>query len=228
MDNTDIIIANYATEDLAPLALACLQSIRAYTEGYRIIFVDNGSPRFDLMAEELERHPHLLIRNTVNLGFVRASNLGLMSATAPYVVLMNNDTEAVDGWLEALRSPLKDPDVGISGPLTTTPNSWQGKAPEGEGFRILPPGHMLAFFCTMFRREVFDRVGLLDESYGVGLGDDDDFCRRAEAAGFSLALVHSLRIPHHHRSTFRALYTTEEIASMQDAAMRRLHEEVTL
>ena len=92
---TDIIIAHYGTGHLTDLCLQCLESIRLHSADYRMIFVDNASPEFSSLESELEWHPHKLIRNTSNLGFVKAVNLGLMMSTAPYVVLMNNDTRAV-------------------------------------------------------------------------------------------------------------------------------------
>jgi GT2 family glycosyltransferase len=82
---------------------------------------------------------------------------------------------------------------------------------------------MLAFFCTMFKREVFDRVGLLDEAFGVGFGDDDDYCRRVLNLGYNMALVQDLIIPHHHRTTFKQLYSTNTITSLQDNAINRFY-----
>ena len=135
---------------------------------------------------------------------------------------MNNDTEAVPGWLPRLRDAFnRDPLVGLAGPLTTTPDSWQGRWPAARGTHILAKGRMLAFFCVMIDRLVFEEIGLLDESYGVGFGDDDEFSRRAERANFLLALAQDLRIPHHHRSTFKAIYSQPEIKRMQDAALAK-------
>jgi len=218
----DIILPHYGIDQkLTDLCLRCLETIRAYSRDYRLIFVDNGSPEFDRTIPELERHPNLLVRHTVNVGFIKAVNAGLWLATAPYIVLINNDIEAVAHWLEQLRTPL-DGQASMSGPLTTTKDSWQGRYPIDDSSVVaLPKTAMLAFFCMMMRREVPEKVGVLDENYGIGLGDDDDYCRRAQQAGFRLALVRSLLIPHHHRSTFRALYKPDEIWAMQKQAVNR-------
>ena len=80
---------------------------------------------------------------------------------------------------------------------------------------MLPRNAMLAFFCVMIRREVLDTVGLLDRVYGVGFGDDDDYCRRAHRANWRLVLTMQLRIPHRHRTTFKSLYSNDMIADMQ-------------
>jgi GT2 family glycosyltransferase len=155
---------------------------------------------------------------------VKATNQGLRASKSPYVVLMNNDTTAEAQWLEKLRKPLLA-GYGISGPLTTAWGSWQGRyKTNGLEFADVPATWQLAFFCTMIRREVLDQVGLLDEGFGVGLGDDDDYCNRARAAGFKLAIVQNLKIPHRHRSTFKTIYTQPQIHSMQVAAVGRLRE----
>ncbi len=214
----DIVIPHYGTGGLTALCLRCLESIRTYSERYRLIFVDNASPEFETIREELERHPHLLIRSTENLGFVRATNLGLLASRAPYVVLMNNDTEAVSNWLPKLAAALCG-SVGLAGPRTTTTESWQGRWTGRTGVTTLSERAMLAFFCVMIRRDVIEKVGLLDEGFGIGFGDDDYYCHLAQKAGFRLALVQDLVIPHHHRSTFRTLYSEETIRGMQRRAL---------
>lgn len=222
----DIIIPHLGiTEEITLLCAACLKSIAAYSKDYRVIFVDNGSSQFNHIWPELAKLPHLLVRNVSNAGFINATNQGIWLSTAPYVIMMNNDTMAVATWLERLCAPFADASerIGITGPRTTTQRSWQGRAPAGAGWRILPPNAMLAFFCTMFRREVFETVGTLDSSYGVGLGDDDDYCRRAQARGWKLALAQDLVIPHRHRTTFHTLYSPAEVLAMQERALAHFH-----
>lgn len=210
----DIIIPHYGVNHLTEYCLDCLISIRRCSNDYRIIFVDNGSPEFDKIAPELNLHPHLLIRNSKNLGYVKAVNQALMLASAPYIVFLNNDTEAVPFWLENLREPL-EAGAHLSGPRTTTQNSWQGRTPVGMGWEFLGADAMLAFFCTMFKKEVFEILGFLDEDFGAGFGDDDWFCYKAQHAGFRLALVRHLCIPHRHRSTFKEVYGESNILPMQ-------------
>lgn len=223
----DIIIPHYGAGRPTALARRCLETIRQHSGRslYRIILVDNASPELAELLPELATHTHLLVRNTHNLGFVRATNQGIALSTAPYVVLMNNDTEAVPNWLDLLRAPLLEGGAVASGPLTTTAHSWQGRWPvKPSGYwRVLETHRMLAFFCTMFRREVFHdpRVGMLDEDFGVGFGDDDHFCWKLHRSGYRIALAQSLVIPHHHRSTFRELYTETEIHGMQTEALEK-------
>ncbi len=215
----DIIIPHYGSGRPTALCLRCLQTIRRYSRDYRLIFVDNGSPELWRLESEIRQHPHVLIRNTTNLGFVRAVNQGLCFSKADRVVILNNDTEAVPEWLPKLDAALVG-ELGLSGPRTTA-DSWQGRWPAGRGVAVLPRTAMLAFFCVMIRRDVIHRVGYLDEQFGVGFGDDDDYCRRAHKLGYRLGLVTDLVIPHHHRTTFRTLYSDGQIRSMQRCALEK-------
>lgn len=212
---TDIIIPHYGlTDRLTQLCTRCLETIREHTRDYRLIFVDNGSPQFAQILPELERHPHVLVRNSENVGFVKAVNQGLKLSSADQIVILNNDTEAVEGWIEKLSGALHGM-VGVVGPRTTTHLSWQGRVAAAKGVRVLPEGSMLAFFCVMIRRDVFEVIGLLDEDFGAGFGDDDDYCWRLQQKGYQLGLVQDLLIPHHHRSSFKALYSWDEITVQQ-------------
>ena len=217
----DLILPVYGQ---SKITIQCLQSIRRHTADYRIIFIDNGSNDGDWESiyGELKRHNHISIRNSGNLGFVKAVNQGLCLLTAPFVVILNNDTQMAGGWADKLREALEPPETGAAGPRTTAKNSWQGVAPSWEGTRILARGSMLAFFCVMMKRHIIEKVGLLDETFGIGLGDDDDYCRRIYNAGYRLAFVGDVIIPHLHRTTFNALYTPAQIEIMQKRARRIL------
>jgi GT2 family glycosyltransferase len=51
----------------------------------------------------------------------------------------------------------------------------------------------------MIKREVFDKIGLLDEQFGLGYHEDVDFCIRAEDAGYKLLETGSFPIYHRGR-----------------------------
>lgn len=214
----DIIIAHYGIGHLTDKCLACLKSIREFSSDYRLIFIDNNSPEFNLIKDELDLHPHLLIRNTKNIGFIKAVNQALSLTNAEFIVLLNNDTEVCEHWLQKLMEPLIN-GASISGPRSSTVASWQGRVLPADKWEIIPKHAMLAFFCTMFKKDVFDIVGYLDEDFGVGFGDDDWYCWKAQRAGFKLALVRNLTIKHHHRSTFFELYGQQEAHNMQIKAL---------
>lgn len=220
MIHFDIVIPHYNVPATEQIAADCVRSIRQYSQDYRLIWVQNGGEVPNTIAVELMQMPAvLMLTNQSNEGFVKAANRGLKEVTAPYTVLMNNDTLAVANWLGLLSAPILG-QIVMSGPRTTTLESWQGHAPPGTGIRILPRNAMLAFFCVMFKSSIFQEVGYLDEDFGVGFGDDDNYCARVHSKGYRMCLVPNLVIPHYHRTTFRAIYSREDIKRMQDAALK--------
>lgn len=214
----EIIIPSW---NQSKLTVACLQSISQHTSLYRLIFVDNGSDadEFAIIEKEIKHHPHLLVRNRRNLGFIKAINQGLCLSTADYVVLLNNDTEVAPDWVAKLQAPFVDDRVAAVGPVTNAVDCWQGKEPVRPGYRLISATSMLAFFCVMFNRRTIDDVGLLDEAYGVGLADDDDYCRRIHDEGYHLALAQDLLIKHYHRSTFKQLYSDAQLSALTNQGL---------
>jgi GT2 family glycosyltransferase len=63
----------------------------------------------------------------------------------------------------------------------------------------------LSFFCVAFRKDIFDKIGKLDEDFGVGLGDDDEFCFRLRANKYRCLLHLKTFVYHWHRTTFTTL-----------------------
>lgn len=114
------------------------------------------------------------------LGYSGATNAGIRLATCDKIVLLNNDTVLLkqhqNQWLHMLEAPfLQDQTVGVSGPIV------QMSPEANRAFAV--------FFCVMIDRKVFDRIGLLNEEYGVGTGEDVEFCIEAENAGFKVVEV---------------------------------------
>ena len=112
------------------------------------------------------------------LGYSKATNAGITLATTDKIILLNNDTvllnQSKNQWLEMLEAPfLQNVDVGLSGPVV------QHSPDAGRDFCV--------FFCVMIDKKVFNKIGLLNEEYGVGTGEDVEFCIEAENAGFKVA-----------------------------------------
>ena len=139
--------------------------------------VDNTKAYLDYLVTAV---PNIkVIWNDKALGYSGANNVGIKEATCDKIVLLNNDTvllgQTKNQWLEILDKPFKDPDCGISGIIKGHSD------PAGRDF--------LVFFCVMIHRKVFDKIGLLNEEYGVGGGEDTEFCIEAEKAGFKVLEV---------------------------------------
>lgn len=234
----DIIIAHFGvTPDITAKAVRCIETISEFSplDEVRLIVIDNGSPAEDWYqitgAIRAADFPNaVVVKNRMNMGFVKAVEQGIAIGTAPYAVILNNDTEAAPNWLQLLRQPFdEDPSVAICSPLTTD-EGWQGRYardnPDARGWVALPPGKMVAFFCAMLSRKFLDDVGFRHEEFEQfgGFGGDDYLCEVAGKLGYRIALQRDLTIKHHRRTTFKALHSEEQIKEMQDAALARFRQ----
>jgi hypothetical protein len=189
-----------------------------------VLVVDNASkddtPRF--LREAAKQYPNLeLILNTDNKGFAGGNNQGLERATGDFLVLLNNDTAVSRGWLSSLsRHLLADRQIGLIGPVTNEIGN-EAKIPVGYGdlaampvwaarFTAANDGRLLpmpslAMFCLAMRRDVWERLGPLDESFGTGMFEDDDYALRARELGLLTVCTNDAFVHHAGRASFRKL-----------------------
>jgi GT2 family glycosyltransferase len=127
---------------------------------------------------------------------------------------VNNDTYGEPAWIQRLVEVGEShPEIGVLGPVqllfdSEDFNSWTLSAwPHllGELRERNRPGAWLPVdwvegSCLVAKREVFERVGRLDPIFFIFF-EECDFCRRARAAGFEVAVVPSSRL-HHHRGGY--------------------------
>jgi FkbM family methyltransferase len=196
----------------------CMKSILQFTdEPYELIIVDNAST--DGTVEFLETIANVkLIHNTENVGFPKAANQGIQAATGRQILLLNNDCVVTTGWLRRLLQALNgDPKIGLVGPCSNfVSGEQQLEVPYEDlmgldGFawnwgqthnRQLEDTDRLVGFCFLIRRELVDTIGLLDERFGIGCFEDDDYCRRALAAGYRAVIARDAYVHHFGGRTF--------------------------
>jgi GT2 family glycosyltransferase len=233
-----IIVVTYNNLALNKL---CLESILRNTEypNYELLIVDNnsadGTPAY--LRYLAAQYPHTIrvIFNTNNAGFARANNQGIARSTGAYLVLLNNDTVVPPGWLSRLLRHLSNPSVGMVGPLTNfvgnearvdVPYQTSGEMEEFAGeFTWARDGqiaeiHMLAMFCVAFRRETYDVIGPLDEQFGIGMFEDDDYAQRMKAAGYSIVCAADVFVHHFGQAAFKKLIETGQYNDLFDENRR--------
>ncbi len=201
----------------------CLESVVQNTEypNYEIVIVDNasvdGSPEY--IREFMEQNRDVtFIQNKKNLGFATANNMGANIAGGDYFVFLNNDTIVTPGWLQGLWFCLKKyPSAGMVGSVTNAigneakidvdykelsginlfaarrANKYRGLA-----FEI----QVLALYCAMISRQLYDQLGGLDERYQVGMFEDDDLALKIHKENLTLICAQEVFIHHFHGVSF--------------------------
>jgi len=202
----------------------CLETLRNKTEfqNYAVMVVDNGST--DGSVEYLRSIPWIrCIENSDNRGFTRANNQAIaLCDDGSDVVLLNNDTEVIqDDWLTQLqRSAYKSPDIGIVGARLRQPGGMLQHAGTympidtfwGQQIGSLEKDinqynsdaevEGVVFACAYIKREVLNKVGLLDEDY-FSYFEDTDYCLKAKRQGFKIICCGSATLIHHENTSTR-------------------------
>ncbi len=218
-----IIVVTYNNLHLTQQCLASLDEYSGY-QNIEIIVVDNNSQdeSQSYLSEWVKKKDNRkLILNDSNRGFSAANNQGLVVAKGDYLVLLNNDTHVTSGWVRTMMMHLKrDPSVGLIGPITNNIGNEAKIKIEYENMGEMLsksssycrkhigkvfPLKTVAFFCVMMSRATFEDVGPLDEAFGQGFFEDDDYCRRVEALGLGVCCAEDVFIHHELSASFDKL-----------------------
>lgn len=213
-----VVIPSWNGRHLLETAIPAL--LRQLPEQAQIIVVDNGSTDGSVEWMNAEWKTVITIALPENKGFSGAVNAGIAAAGDNDVVLVNNDTEALPGWMDALfdaRSRFQQFHIFSSRVLHAEPPHLVDTA--GDGFTIAGFGYKKGWLkpdgpdfdqpaevfsasgCAMLiRREVIQRIGMFDEDF-FAFGEDLDFCFRARLAGFRVLYIPNAKIFHAVRST---------------------------
>lgn len=218
-----VIVVTYNNLELTKV---CLRSLELHSDyaNLEVILVDNassdGTPDY-LLAWAAAGRNRRLILNPDNRGFAAANNQGLAAAGGDYLVLLNNDTHVTPGWIATLVAHLqRTKGLGMVGPVTNnignearisiSYDDMDGMLHAAADYTArhvgqLTPLRTAAFFCVMMPRAVYERVGPLDEAFGIGFFEDDDYCRRVQQAGWTIACADDVFVHHHLSASFNKL-----------------------
>jgi GT2 family glycosyltransferase/glycosyltransferase involved in cell wall biosynthesis len=223
MPRVSVVVVTYNNLDLTR---ACLESLDRYSDypNVEIIVVDNASadetPGF-LTTWASEGPDRRIVLNADNRGFAAANNQGLALATGDYLVMLNNDTYVTPGWIASLVAHLRgSTQLGMLGPVTNnignearieiSYDTMDDMLQRAADYTTRHAGQRTvlrtaAFFCVMMPRHVYEKVGPLDEVFGIGFFEDDDYCRRVEQAGWTIACADDVFIHHNLSASFNKL-----------------------
>ncbi|MDH4426155.1 MAG: methyltransferase domain-containing protein [Acidovorax sp.] len=241
----DIIIPVFkGLEDTRCCVESVLKSV--HRTPTRVIVINDASPDLELtqwLRTLAAQEPAVvLIENPSNLGFVRTVNIGMALDPSNDVVLLNSDTEVARDWVDRLRSAVYSaPHVGTATPLSN--NATICSYPRFCESNALPDGYDTAAldalcestnsgitvdiptavgFCMYIRRDCLTQVGVFDaESFGLGYGEENDFCMRAAAAGWRHVLAADTFVRHAGGISFGESKTKREAEAQ--SILQRLH-----
>lgn len=220
----DIIIPVYnAYEELA----ACLESVYRYTDlaENRLILVNDNSTDGRILPylEDQRRENVIVLHNENNQGFSRNINIGMAQSELNDVVLLNSDTVVTEHWIEKMLecaysqvsigtvTPLSNNATLCSVPKFCKENELPEQMTVAQAGRIVERCSMKKYprittahgFCMLIKREVINTIGNFDaETFERGYGEENDFCSRAEQAGYHHVMCDNTYIYHRGTKSF--------------------------
>lgn len=190
----DIVMPCYHNADITKNAI---ESIIKFTEDvdYRIIAVIDGYDK-DLLNYFKTKKEIKTVYHKESLGFIKSTNHGLKYARkdADFVLLLNNDILIEDKkWLINMVNSF-DEKTGAVAPISNFVMGVQNLA-----YNNFPIEHYTKFligFCMLIRKDVLDKIGKLDERFGIGGQDDLDLSIRIRQAGYRLKINRGVYVHH--------------------------------
>lgn len=220
--SVDIIVPIYNGVSLLP---PLLESIPRTKMPYHLFLIDDNSPNqavLPMLRDYAAKRDNVtVIENHENLGYTHSINKGFSLAKG-HVVLLNTDVRLPMYWLERLMTPiLTDSKVASVTPFTNSGSIcsfprflenndlYMGLSVDeiDTAFGRMKPQYTQiptgVGFCMALSRDALTAVGQYDEeSFPRGYGEENDWCQRAEKAGFRNVMAENLFVYHQHGATF--------------------------
>lgn len=245
MRNVDVVVPVY---DGYEESKRCIESALATIDSAwaRLVLINDASPSPELSAYMRDLASHnssvVLLENLQNLGFVGTANRGLKYDLERDVLLLNADVEVANDWLERLRNlAYHQESVASLTPFSNNATifSFPNFCEDNELAFGLGVGEIDRFFgdhfsvedvlpvptgvgcCMYMRRDCLNVVGYLDEeTFGRGYGEENDWCQRAERAGWRNFLAPNCFVYHAGGVSFGA-EQTERVEKAQQLLAKK-------
>lgn len=210
----------------------CLESLRSCLDGHNAhaVVINDASPDPSIEAylESVAQKDSriTLLKNPENFGFIKTVNRGMALHPDRNLILLNADTVVAGDWVERLHAcAQRDPKTGTVTPFSNNatilsfPRSLK-ENPLVDGFSVeeidkifksVNTGMEIDIptavgFCMYIKRACLDEAGFFDElHFGIGYGEENDFCMRAAQKGWRHRLCADTFVYHKGGVSFDAV-----------------------
>jgi O-antigen biosynthesis protein len=218
-----IVPIHNAAEHLEP----CIQSVLHHTtQDFRLILLDDASPdpRVQDLLWRFAVLPNVtVVCNGTNLGYTATVNRGISLAGRADVVLLNSDTQVTPLWLRNLQlaaysgervatatalsnnaGAFSAPKIDMANPIPERLDlDAYARLVTRRAARLYPEVPTGNGFCMYIRRQCIDETGTFDaDAFPRGYGEENDFCLRAAAAGWTHVVDDATLIYHVRSASF--------------------------
>jgi GT2 family glycosyltransferase len=226
MNDLTIIIPNYNGKQFLE---GCFSSLKFQNNSYEVIVIDNGSD--DGSVEYIkENFPEFtLVENKENLGFSKAVNQGILISSSKYVFLLNNDVELGSNCIINLLKCIKSDEniFAVASKMVQyndrskmddagdeyTIFGWTKKVGDGRSPELYTSEREIFSACAgaaIYRKSVFDKIGLFDENFFAYM-EDVDISYRARINGYKCVYCSEAVVYHRISGTTGSKYNEFKI-----------------
>jgi len=200
---------------------ACLRSLAETrcNATFEVIMVDDQSSD-ETATRMAEVSGVVYLRNEKNQGFIGSCNRGAEVARGHYIVMLNNDTQVLDGWLDALIETFRRyPDTGIAGASLVYPdgtlqeagglifgdgsgwNYGKGDNPARPEYQYTREVDYCSGACIMLKTSLFRDLHGFDTHYTPAYYEDTDLAFRVREQGLKVRIQPDAVVVHHEGIT---------------------------
>ncbi len=222
MTALDISIVTFNAENTLPSLFASLCDQDCELSTINLLLHDNGSSDSTpaliekFVQEHGKRFADITVSSSDNIGFGRAHNLATKNGKAPYLFILNPDTELPPTTLTAIIKELEQSDDNIA--------AWELRQCPYEHPKLYHPTTLETPWCSaaalIVRRDAFEQIGGFDDNIFL-YGEDVDLSFRLREAGYTLRYLPQISITHTTYSTPQELKPAQFLGSMRANLMLR-------
>lgn len=218
-----VIIPNYNGMKYIRNCLNGLEALKSESD-FHTILVDNGSTDGSLEVIRQEYPDVELIALSHNTGFCHGVNVGIAASRTPYVLLLNNDTVVKPGFVKYLTEAIEASEdiFSVSSMMLTmqdetvlddagdnyTVLGWayaRGKGKKASDFEKKAEVFAACGGASLYRRAVFEQIGVFDENHFAYL-EDIDIGYRARIYGYRNVYEPDAKVIHAGSATSGSRY----------------------